>query len=154
MGASLSSPWLRFVREMEGKGSTLVHLLVVVLCLVAFGFSIAAERRRSVVWANPPFLNFAFTVWSICAFMNVGFSELESFCIFVIWCCSWIVLEWRFVLKCLLILLLLLLLCLLHFDSCFQWRDMIHYLIYKLVVIWIYKLVHKYHHVCITVRTI
>ncbi|XP_022938517.1 uncharacterized protein LOC111444728 isoform X1 [Cucurbita moschata] len=33
---------------MEGKGSTLVHLLVVVLCLVAFGFSIAAERRRSV----------------------------------------------------------------------------------------------------------
>ncbi|RDX87679.1 hypothetical protein CR513_30814 [Mucuna pruriens] len=32
----------------EGRGSTLVHLLVVVLCLVAFGFSIAAERRRSV----------------------------------------------------------------------------------------------------------
>ncbi|XP_040998990.1 uncharacterized protein LOC121244840 [Juglans microcarpa x Juglans regia] len=32
----------------EGKGSTLVHLLVVVLCLVAFGFAIAAERRRSV----------------------------------------------------------------------------------------------------------
>ncbi|KAL3578495.1 hypothetical protein D5086_019999 [Populus alba] len=31
----------------EGKGSTLVHLLVVVLCLVAFGFAIAAERRRS-----------------------------------------------------------------------------------------------------------
>ncbi|CAK9159493.1 unnamed protein product [Ilex paraguariensis] len=31
----------------EGKGSTLVHLLVIVLCLVAFGFSIAAERRRS-----------------------------------------------------------------------------------------------------------
>ncbi|KAL8161306.1 hypothetical protein V2J09_012795 [Rumex salicifolius] len=31
----------------EGKGSTLVYLLVVVLCLVAFGFSIAAERRRS-----------------------------------------------------------------------------------------------------------
>ncbi|KAK7861528.1 hypothetical protein CFP56_000200 [Quercus suber] len=32
----------------EGKGSTLVHVLVVVLSLVAFGFSIAAERRRSV----------------------------------------------------------------------------------------------------------
>ena len=33
----------------EGKGSTLVHLLVVVLSLVAFGFAIAAERQRSVV---------------------------------------------------------------------------------------------------------
>lgn len=32
----------------EGRGSTLVHLLVVILCLVAFGFSIAAERRRSI----------------------------------------------------------------------------------------------------------
>ncbi|KAE9451030.1 hypothetical protein C3L33_17082, partial [Rhododendron williamsianum] len=32
----------------DGKGSTLVHLLVVVLCLVAFGFAIAAERRRSI----------------------------------------------------------------------------------------------------------
>ncbi|KAB5538206.1 hypothetical protein DKX38_015739 [Salix brachista] len=32
----------------EGKGSTLVHLLVVVLCLVAFGFAVAAERRRSI----------------------------------------------------------------------------------------------------------
>ncbi|OAY31321.1 uncharacterized protein LOC110631061 [Manihot esculenta] len=31
-----------------GKGSTLVHLLVVVLSLVAFGFAIAAERRRSI----------------------------------------------------------------------------------------------------------
>ncbi|XP_077242265.1 uncharacterized protein LOC143882698 [Tasmannia lanceolata] len=31
----------------EGRGSTLVHLLAVILCLVAFGFSIAAERRRS-----------------------------------------------------------------------------------------------------------
>ncbi|KAL7132497.1 hypothetical protein ABFS83_12G077800 [Erythranthe nasuta] len=31
----------------EGKGSTLVHLLVIVLSLTAFGFSIAAERRRS-----------------------------------------------------------------------------------------------------------
>ncbi|KAF4360819.1 hypothetical protein F8388_015142 [Cannabis sativa] len=32
----------------EGRGSSLVHLLVVVLSLVAFGFAIAAERRRSV----------------------------------------------------------------------------------------------------------
>ncbi|KAL2519064.1 Protein of unknown function (DUF1218) [Abeliophyllum distichum] len=31
----------------EGKGSTLVHLLILVLSLTAFGFSIAAERRRS-----------------------------------------------------------------------------------------------------------
>ncbi|KAL5726148.1 hypothetical protein ACHQM5_009216 [Ranunculus cassubicifolius] len=31
----------------EGKGSTLVHLLVIILSLVAFGFAIAAERRRS-----------------------------------------------------------------------------------------------------------
>lgn len=33
----------------EGKGSTLVFVLVIALCLVAFGFSIAAERRRSIV---------------------------------------------------------------------------------------------------------
>lgn len=33
----------------EGRGSSLVYLLVVVLCLVAFTFSIAAERRRSRV---------------------------------------------------------------------------------------------------------
>ncbi|XP_027362056.1 uncharacterized protein LOC113869783 [Abrus precatorius] len=32
----------------EGRGSTLVHILVVLLSLVAFGFAIAAERRRSV----------------------------------------------------------------------------------------------------------
>ncbi|XP_057477779.1 uncharacterized protein LOC130765386 [Actinidia eriantha] len=32
----------------EGKGSTLVHLLVMILSLVAFGFAIAAERRRSI----------------------------------------------------------------------------------------------------------
>ncbi|GAB2297039.1 hypothetical protein Dimus_031143 [Dionaea muscipula] len=32
----------------EGKSSTLVHLLALVLCLVAFGFAIAAERRRSL----------------------------------------------------------------------------------------------------------
>ncbi|XP_047314195.1 uncharacterized protein LOC124917974 [Impatiens glandulifera] len=33
---------------VEGKGSTLVHLLVIALSLTAFGFSIAAERRRSI----------------------------------------------------------------------------------------------------------
>ncbi|GAB2214628.1 hypothetical protein Drorol1_Dr00018985 [Drosera rotundifolia] len=32
----------------EGKSSTLVQIVAVVLCLVAFGFSIAAERRRSL----------------------------------------------------------------------------------------------------------
>ncbi|GMY18360.1 hypothetical protein FCV25MIE_13599 [Fagus crenata] len=39
----------------EGKGSTLVHVLVVVLSLVAFGFAIAAERRRSTghIEVNP-----------------------------------------------------------------------------------------------------
>ncbi|KAJ0455097.1 putative modifying wall lignin-1/2 [Helianthus anomalus] len=31
----------------EGRGSSLVHLLVIILSLVAFGFAIAAERRRS-----------------------------------------------------------------------------------------------------------
>jgi hypothetical protein len=33
----------------EGRGSSLVHLVAIILCLVAFGFAIAAERRRSVV---------------------------------------------------------------------------------------------------------
>jgi len=37
------------VKMAEGRGSTLVHLLVIVCCLVAFGFAVAAERRRSVV---------------------------------------------------------------------------------------------------------
>ncbi|KAI4381444.1 hypothetical protein MLD38_007514 [Melastoma candidum] len=32
----------------EARGSSLVYVLVVVLSLVAFGFSIAAERRRSI----------------------------------------------------------------------------------------------------------
>ncbi|KAJ8498612.1 hypothetical protein OPV22_009164 [Ensete ventricosum] len=32
---------------MEEKGSTLVQILAVALCLTAFGFAIAAERRRS-----------------------------------------------------------------------------------------------------------
>eukprot|EP00262_Sarcandra_glabra_P018456 TRINITY_DN6629_c0_g1_i1.p1 TRINITY_DN6629_c0_g1~~TRINITY_DN6629_c0_g1_i1.p1 ORF type:complete len:194 (-),score=16.64 TRINITY_DN6629_c0_g1_i1:168-749(-) len=31
----------------EGRGSTLVYLMVVLLSLVAFGFAVAAERRRS-----------------------------------------------------------------------------------------------------------
>jgi hypothetical protein len=32
-----------------GRSSILVHILVVALCLTAFGFAIAAERRRSTV---------------------------------------------------------------------------------------------------------
>ncbi|KAK9750400.1 hypothetical protein RND81_02G193900 [Saponaria officinalis] len=31
----------------EGRGSSLLHLLVILLSLIAFGFAIAAERRRS-----------------------------------------------------------------------------------------------------------
>ncbi|KAH9626819.1 hypothetical protein KSS87_002464 [Heliosperma pusillum] len=31
----------------DGKSSTLLHLLVILLSLIAFGFAIAAERRRS-----------------------------------------------------------------------------------------------------------
>ncbi|XP_050226063.1 uncharacterized protein LOC126675462 [Mercurialis annua] len=37
----------------QGKGSSLVHLVVIVLSLVAFGFAIAAERRRSVGHIEP-----------------------------------------------------------------------------------------------------
>lgn len=33
----------------EGRSSILVHILVIALCLTAFGFAIAAERRRSTV---------------------------------------------------------------------------------------------------------
>ncbi|PPE00579.1 hypothetical protein GOBAR_DD02401 [Gossypium barbadense] len=47
----------------EGKGSTLVHLLVVVLSLVAFGFAIAAERRRSVKFGLLIGLCLGFKVW-------------------------------------------------------------------------------------------
>lgn len=43
---------------MEGKGSSLVHLLVIVLSLTAFGFAIAAERRRSTV--KKPFFLYCF----------------------------------------------------------------------------------------------
>jgi len=53
---------IRNFQMEEGKGSTLVHLLVVVLSLVAFGFAIAAERRRSIVRTPPllfPFLFFS-----------------------------------------------------------------------------------------------
>ncbi|XP_057528680.1 uncharacterized protein LOC130807483 [Amaranthus tricolor] len=32
----------------EGRGSSLVYLLIVLFCLAAFAFSIAAERRRSL----------------------------------------------------------------------------------------------------------
>lgn len=32
----------------EGRGSSLVYLVVVILSLIAFGFAIAAERRRSL----------------------------------------------------------------------------------------------------------
>ncbi|RRT59779.1 hypothetical protein B296_00027573 [Ensete ventricosum] len=39
---------------MEEKGSTLVQILAVALCLTAFGFAIAAERRRSTVIDRPP----------------------------------------------------------------------------------------------------
>ncbi|KDP29408.1 hypothetical protein JCGZ_18329 [Jatropha curcas] len=50
----------------EGKGSTLVHLLVVVLCLVAFGFAIAAERRRSIgrVEKDPVNANVTYCVYN------------------------------------------------------------------------------------------
>ncbi|MFS7888524.1 hypothetical protein Hanom_Chr00s000001g01596221 [Helianthus anomalus] len=33
----------------EGGGSSLVHLLVIILSLVAFGLAIVAERRRSTI---------------------------------------------------------------------------------------------------------
>ncbi|KAJ4847932.1 hypothetical protein Tsubulata_031375 [Turnera subulata] len=48
----------------EGKGSTLVHLLVVVLSLVAFGFSIAAERRRSTGHIEVDALNNTYCVYN------------------------------------------------------------------------------------------
>ncbi|KAM0055735.1 hypothetical protein Hdeb2414_s0006g00209641 [Helianthus debilis subsp. tardiflorus] len=42
----------------EGRGSSLVHLLVIILSLVAFGFAIAAERRRSTVQSFSTFTKF------------------------------------------------------------------------------------------------
>lgn len=59
----------RFWEMGEGKGSTLVHLLVVVLSLVAFGFAIAAERRRSIV--NFPFPLFSFMLFQLLV-LHVG----------------------------------------------------------------------------------
>ena len=37
-----------------GRSSILVHILVIALCLAAFGFAIAAERRRSTVLYTLP----------------------------------------------------------------------------------------------------
>ncbi|KAH0921298.1 hypothetical protein HID58_021316 [Brassica napus] len=49
----------------EGKGSTLVFVLVIALCLVAFGFSIAAERRRSIGKSiQDPITNATYCVYS------------------------------------------------------------------------------------------
>ncbi|XP_010476336.1 PREDICTED: uncharacterized protein LOC104755622 [Camelina sativa] len=48
----------------EGKASTLVFILVVALSLVAFGFSIAAERRRSIGKSiQDPITNVTFCVY-------------------------------------------------------------------------------------------
>ncbi|GAV68960.1 DUF1218 domain-containing protein [Cephalotus follicularis] len=51
----------------EGKGSTLVHLLVVLLSLVAFGFAIAAERRRSTghIVTDPSNPNATYCVYNL-----------------------------------------------------------------------------------------
>ncbi|KAK9114939.1 hypothetical protein Syun_021736 [Stephania yunnanensis] len=45
------------MKMVEGKGSSLVYLMVVVLSLVAFGFAIAAERRRSTGMIVPDTLS-------------------------------------------------------------------------------------------------
>jgi hypothetical protein len=42
----------------SGRSSVLVHILVIALCLTAFGFAIAAERRRSTVLIPRPFFFF------------------------------------------------------------------------------------------------
>ncbi|XP_008797836.1 uncharacterized protein LOC103712906 [Phoenix dactylifera] len=47
----------------EGKASTLVHILVVALSLTAFGFAIAAERRRSTGTIVTDNLNATFCVY-------------------------------------------------------------------------------------------
>ncbi|XP_043696106.1 uncharacterized protein LOC122646590 [Telopea speciosissima] len=51
----------------EGRGSTLVYLLVVVLSLVAFGFAIAAERRRSK-WTLLPVVDKGTVNMTYCAY--------------------------------------------------------------------------------------
>ncbi|OAY47303.1 uncharacterized protein LOC110616583 [Manihot esculenta] len=48
----------------EGKGSTLVHVLVVILSLIAFGFAIAAERRRSVGHIETDVTNATYCVYN------------------------------------------------------------------------------------------
>lgn len=50
---------------MRGKGSTLVHILVIALSLTAFGFAIAAERRRSTgsIVTDPVNANITYCVY-------------------------------------------------------------------------------------------
>ncbi|WCJ24517.1 hypothetical protein M5689_006470 [Euphorbia peplus] len=48
----------------EGKGSSLVYLLVVLLSLVAFGFAVAAERRRSVGHTEKDAMNATYCVYN------------------------------------------------------------------------------------------
>ncbi|PKA49250.1 hypothetical protein AXF42_Ash014152 [Apostasia shenzhenica] len=49
----------------DGKSSTLVHILVVLLSLTAFGFAIAAERRRSTgkIVPDPSNYNITYCVY-------------------------------------------------------------------------------------------
>ncbi|XP_072985824.1 uncharacterized protein [Typha latifolia] len=47
----------------DGKGSTLVHILAIALCLTAFGFAIAAERRRSTGFIETDNLNNTYCVY-------------------------------------------------------------------------------------------
>jgi hypothetical protein len=48
-----------------GSSSILVHILVVALCLTAFGFAVAAERRRSTVLTFPQVAFFSLPTASI-----------------------------------------------------------------------------------------
>lgn len=92
----------------EGRGSTLVHLLVVVLSLVAFGFAIAAERRRSTVsiffdfhlqglhcfsllmqWGF-----FSFPLWSVSQTINCLFSSPSGVVFFSQWGSCFLVVRW------------------------------------------------------------
>lgn len=61
----------------EGKGSTLVHIVVVALSLTAFGFAIAAERRRSTVSALRPSC-FPLYFSLLLGYGKVGFHSLDS----------------------------------------------------------------------------
>jgi len=49
-----------------GRSSILVHILVIALCLAAFGFAIAAERRRSTVLYTLPQAASFFSLGKIC----------------------------------------------------------------------------------------